>query len=242
MELPSLESLKKSLEAPHKEINTGVKEDRFLPWNEFSAIAAPKIQRIFWFKLGNVDSAIVEDLTSNVFTWVVETLKKEPSKFVNIEHLEARTILKARSMAIDYIRHEIKSPIVQTKPEIAMDGGIRGESEQSSFENKHADKRPNPADEAQEQELTEILLNLLGKIKPKHREVLKLIFLEDKTQQETAEALGMPIGTVGVYRTRGLDEIKKEIGRHPQLLKDLNDKYGTLQLTCEIAIMALLLK
>lgn len=242
VELPSLESLKKSLETPPKEGNSRATEDWFLPWKQFSAAAAPKVRRIIWLNLGSVDAAIVEDLTSDVFTWVVETLKREPSKFVNIEHLEARTILKARSMSIDYIRHKIHSPVVEAKPEIAKDGLASDECGQSSFENKHADNCPSPVDEAQEKELAEILLNLLGNIKPNHREVLKLIFLENKTQREAADALGMPIGTVGVYHTRGLKEIKKEIARHPHLLEDIKDTYGILRLTCEIAIMALLLK
>lgn len=242
MELPSLDALKKSLEAPHKQSAAKAKEDRILPWKEFSSVLAPKIRRILRHILGDTDEAVTEDLTSQVFTWVVKTLKNEPFKFVNMQHLEARTILKARSMAIDYLRHEIKSPIVQTNSDASIDTETWVEKEQTSFENKYADHRPNPAEEALDQDLSDILLNLLGKIKQKHREVLKMIILEGKTHQEAADALGMPIGAIGSYRERGINEIKKEIGRRPHLLKDLTDKYGKLQLTFEIAILALLLK
>ena len=100
----------------------------------------------------------------------------------------------------------------------------------------------NPNTEKSDLNLADILLNLLVALKDEQREILKMIYLKNMTQKEVAAKLGMPIGTVGVYCSRGLDKIRSEIRRHPQLNESLNEKLESLKFLPEIILLTLLMK
>jgi RNA polymerase sigma factor (sigma-70 family) len=201
------------------------------PWKSFSGQVVPKIRNIIRYILRNANEAVVDDITSETISWMVKSICTKD--FKDVRHFEARAIIKGRSLAIDYIRRETKNPISYHENE---------ESRDHDSEGNPKDHQSSPAEELAENELSDVLNNLLDAINPAHREVLKMIFLRDKTFREISVALDMPIGTIGTYRKRGLEEIKREIERHPYLLKDLNDQYGMFRLTVEIVVMVLLLK
>jgi RNA polymerase sigma-70 factor, ECF subfamily len=50
--------------------------------------------------------------------------------------------------------------------------------------------------------------DLLGRIPEKHRRALMLFYLEDRSYEQVATILGLPMGTVKTYLHRG----KKELG------------------------------
>jgi RNA polymerase sigma factor (sigma-70 family) len=165
-----------------------------------------------------------------VFSWLVG--KVNTSAFVDMDHLEARATIKARSLAIDYIRHESRSPVVNS-------GNDDNQADRS------ASQEPNPAEELEEREFADLLLNvrkLLDLSGSKQFAVLKCLFLEERTQQETASILSLSVKEIGSHRARGLEKIKKEISRHQLLMESLTFKYPKLQLTLEIAFLALLIK
>ena len=170
-------------------------------------------------------------MESHVFSWLVGKVN-EPY-FVDMGHLEHTAIKKAKGLAVDYIRRQARSPVVS--------GGAH-----DNQMDMVASQEPNPAEELErrdvereEWESVRFLMDWLRSNDPKQHGVLRCIVMEQKTQPETAEELGLPIGTVGTYLHRGLEKIRKEIQRHPHL-KEL--RYPKLQLTLKIILLAWLIK
>lgn len=58
--------------------------------------------------------------------------------------------------------------------------------------------------------------NLLNKLKPKVREALLLYYMADLSTAETAEALGVPVGTAKSRVNRGLKMLKKLYEKSPE--------------------------
>lgn len=203
-------------------------------WEQLSAVLTPKIRAAIQFKLFRDDRPTTQDLESQVFSWLVK--KVAGSQFRNIQHLEARAIIKARSVTIDHIRRESRTP----RPAPADAPQDLGGSSESGEGGPETDSTP--LDALAERELEAVLLNLLGTIKPERREILRIVYLEGFTQQETADRLGKPVGTVGVECVRGLKDVLTEVRRHPSLLKELKENVTPLRLTLGIAFLAMLLR
>lgn len=214
-------------------------------WRQLSDILAPKIRYAINAKMGTSNHAETQELESKVFSWLLKKVKK--GAFRDVRHLEARAIIKANSMAIDFIRSVDGRPNPKTNPDNDCENpNSFGKWFNSWF--KKLKPKPevaddsNPADEIIEQEMSDILKNLLEALNEDQRNILKLIYLEGMTQQEVADKLGMPRNTVGVYCSRGLGIIKGEISRHPQLLEDFKSRHGGIKLLPEIILLALLMK
>ncbi|NGZ74891.1 RNA polymerase sigma factor [Saccharibacillus alkalitolerans] len=58
---------------------------------------------------------------------------------------------------------------------------------------------------------------MLGRLKPKLREALLLYYMADLSTNETAEALGVPLGTAKSRISRGLKALKKLTEKEPAL-------------------------
>lgn len=71
------------------------------------------------------------------------------------------------------------------------------------------------------QELRDLLDEALGAVEPRIGELIRAHFREGQTYQEMAHRFGMPPGTVAVYMARGLEAIRKAVGRSPKLMKEL---------------------
>ena len=56
--------------------------------------------------------------------------------------------------------------------------------------------RDNPEIVAEKEDRGAIVQHCLARLSPNHREVLDLVYYHDKTVDETAEIIGIPLGTV----------------------------------------------
>jgi RNA polymerase sigma factor (sigma-70 family) len=64
------------------------------------------------------------------------------------------------------------------------------------------------------------LVQLREELKPQWRVVLEDIFLSGASYAEIAVKRGMPIGSVGVFRQRGLDAMRRLLQRRPLLARE----------------------
>lgn len=202
-----------------------LKSGDFSAWTALTVILVPKVRAAARHKIGTSRPTEVEDIESEVFAWLVR--KVATDAFVDQSHLEARAIIKARSIALDHLRRDASRPPIS--------GMVDEEDKTQASEHSSS-----PADDAVERELASILLQLLGSLSEKRRLILKSIYLDDRTQQETANLLGIPIGTVGVECSRGLSQIRQEVRQHPQLLAELKDNQEGLRLTFGVLISLLI--
>jgi RNA polymerase sigma-70 factor (ECF subfamily) len=58
--------------------------------------------------------------------------------------------------------------------------------------------------------------DLLARISEKHRRVLTLYYLEDRSYEQVAELLGLPVGTVKTHLHRGKKELGALLARRPK--------------------------
>src|SRR5262245_58174020 len=80
---------------------------------------------------------------------------------------------------------------------------VRYEHQAASFGTPVAE---NAAAQTDRKSLREHVDESLDALPESYRRVLVACFLEGRTQQEAAERLGIPLGTVAVYRQRGLEK------------------------------------
>ncbi|WP_216671661.1 RNA polymerase sigma factor [Saccharibacillus qingshengii] len=66
---------------------------------------------------------------------------------------------------------------------------------------------------------------LLSKLKPKVREAMLLYYMADLSTPETAEALGLPLGTVKSRINRGLKMLKKLYEKNPESPGEGRERY-----------------
>lgn len=78
----------------------------------------------------------------------------------------------------------------------------------------HPSAREDPAKEAENNNLKEILDKSLAKIDAKYREPLVLFYFEELSYQEIAEILHIPVSTVGVRLARGKKFLKKAYNQY----------------------------
>lgn len=62
------------------------------------------------------------------------------------------------------------------------------------------------------------ILALLNTLDEKYRQVLVLRYLKDLSYEEVSESLGIPLNTVRTWIRRGLESLRTELGKHPELL------------------------
>src|SRR5690349_15022207 len=128
--------------AVHQLSLQSLKDADYEAWKLASTLLAPKIRVAIYKTLSSASDAVVQDLQSEVFSWLV--CKVKASAFDTLPHLEARAIIKARSLAIDYIRRQSRSPIVECKNP--------GDAERQ-MTSTSPNQQTSPADELVEREL-----------------------------------------------------------------------------------------
>jgi RNA polymerase sigma-70 factor (ECF subfamily) len=141
--------------------------------------------------LGNQGDA--EDLTQEVFL----TLCKQSAYDSARGSVGAYLTTLTRSRAIDRLRHRGRTSRVlrvtwQTAPP--------------------PEAPPTPHDDATRRECTERVRRALAELGPNERQALELAYYQGLTQQEIAERLDAPIGTVKSWCRRGMLAMRDALG------------------------------
>ena len=92
----------------------------------------------------------------------------------------------------------------------------RGEDSQ---EIQVPDSEPTPAEDLVKSDLIKAVRGFLRTLDGKVRKVVECIYVKDLSYKEIGEKLDMPTSTVGVYLSRGLMRLRRELEENPILMK-----------------------
>jgi len=152
-------------------------------------------QRLWRYVSFRVDSEDVEDLTSEIWLKIVQNLKKYRSqKGASFSSWAFRI---AHNIVIDFYRK--KKDIL----------GI--ETDENEFFSKIPDTERTPDELVLKQGEYEALHAALLKVKPDHREILQLKFLEGFSNREIAAITKKSEGNIRVLQLRALREIRQHL-------------------------------
>jgi RNA polymerase sigma-70 factor (ECF subfamily) len=94
---------------------------------------------------------------------------------------------------------------------------VRTDPINEATETGHADDAPLPSDTAERNELRAIVRDGIAALPEKHRSVVVLYYLQRLSLQETAEVLGIQLGTVKSRLHYALRKLRVQLSAHPGL-------------------------
>lgn len=149
--------------------------------------------RIWRYVSFRVETEEVEDLVSEVFYKCVRSLKQyKPQKKATFSSWLFRI---AHNQVVDYYRKQ--------KELMGTD------LEEEFFLRLKDEKQPSPDQKVLKNEEAMLIHKLLKKLKPNHREILELKYLEEFTNTEIASITGKTEGNVRIIQLRALREMRK---------------------------------
>ena len=86
-----------------------------------------------------------------------------------------------------------------------------------------ASDKPGPLELTNANDVAKLLSSLMTNLSREECELLRAYYFRGMKQEQIAEFFGMPLGTVGVNLSRALKKMRKEIGRNPELMKELQE-------------------
>ena len=99
---------------------------------------------------------------------------------------------------------------------LSMNWSERKACRETQLDDELAETVPEPpslADEIYDRELQLARISgVLAELPEKYRAVIKLYYFEDRSYQEIADTLGLPINTVKVHLLRAKDQLRKKLG------------------------------
>ncbi len=152
----------------------------------------------------------VEDVAINAIRKAAEEV--EAGKVESFEDLKGLVVVIATRGALDLIRRkqaECRSTEVT-------------ESIEGHKELLPADA-PGPLELANANDVSQLLSSLMVKLSREERELLRAYYFRGWKQEEIADDFGKPLGTVGVQLSRALKKLREEIGKNPELMKELQE-------------------
>jgi len=75
------------------------------------------------------------------------------------------------------------------------------------------DERPTAEDVLEKKQTMQVVEDAIGKLAPDYRVVVLLRHQEERSYEEIADILGLPLGTVKIRLFRAREELKKRLGR-----------------------------
>lgn len=72
-----------------------------------------------------------------------------------------------------------------------------------------------PAAERHRRDAAAAVRRALKRLKPKYRRCITLRYVDNRSYQEIARLMGVPVGTVGTYLHRALKDLRRMIENHP---------------------------
>ena len=113
----------------------------------------------------------------------------------------------AKHTAIDYLRQKELTPEpLDDLPDLTPSGTLKLTAIQLS----NRSESPTPGSDARE--VAAALEQAIKRLRGKYRRCLMLRYLEERSHDDIAETLGLPLGTVKSHLHRGRKELKKMLG------------------------------
>ena len=156
------------------------------------------------------DRELAEDLTQDTFVKVLSHIEKYRSEF----KFSSWLFKIANNVAIDHLRRRQLDTISMEGSPHATTSDL---AEATSFELATQDETP--LQELEARELGSEIERAIAHLRPEYRACILLRHVEDKSYEEIAATLDLPLGTVKTYIHRARHELRK-------LLEHVRDGYG----------------
>ena len=145
------------------------------------------------------DSATAEDLAQDTFIKVLNHIDKYRPEF----KLSSWLFKIANNVAIDHLRRrQVETVSVSGSPHAASEAEV----EATSFE--IASSAETALDEIEARELGSAIERAIGRLRPEYRACILLRHVEDRSYEEIAATLDLPLGTVKTYIHRARIELR----------------------------------
>jgi RNA polymerase sigma-70 factor (ECF subfamily) len=161
------------------------------------------------------DRELSEDLTQDTFIKVLTHIDKYRSEF----KFSSWLFKIANNVAIDHLRR-------RQLDTVSMEGSPHATSteiaEATSFE--LATQGETPLEELEARELGSEIERAIAQLRPEYRACILLRHVEDKSYEEIAATLDLPLGTVKTYIHRARHELRKLLGHVREGLGPLEEE------------------
>lgn len=148
------------------------------------------------------DRELAEDLTQDTFVKVLSHIDRYRPEF----KFSSWLFKIANNVAIDHLRR-------RTLDTVSMDGsphaGTADAVEASSFD--VAVPQENALDELEAREVGTAIERAIARLRPEYRACILLRHVEDRSYEEIAATLDLPLGTVKTYIHRARHELRREL-------------------------------
>jgi RNA polymerase sigma-70 factor (ECF subfamily) len=148
------------------------------------------------------DRELAEDLAQDTFVKVLNHIDRYRPEF----KLSSWLFKIANNVAIDYLRK-------RQVPTISMDGSPHASTadavESTRFE--IADPQESALAEMESRELGSAIESAIASLRPEYRSCIMLRHVEDRSYEEIAATLDLPLGTVKTYIHRARHELRKAL-------------------------------
>ncbi len=149
------------------------------------------------------DRELAEDLAQETFVKVLNALASYRPEF----KFSSWIFKIANNAAIDHLRRrQLETLSVDGAPHATT----ADQMESSSLE--LADRAESPLQELEARELGSLIEQAISRLRPEYRACIILRHVEDRSYEEIAEILDLPLGTVKTYLHRARAELKAMLG------------------------------
>jgi RNA polymerase sigma-70 factor, ECF subfamily len=149
------------------------------------------------------DRELAEDLSQETFVKALNAIES-----YRPEYKFSSWIFKiANNAAIDHLR---RRELDTLSLEGARDATTPDRAEATALQVR--DRGENPLEEMEARELGSAIEQAVGKLRPEYRSCILLRHVEDRSYEEIAEIMELPLGTVKTYIHRARAELKEALG------------------------------
>jgi len=162
---------------------------------------APQVRNFLWLMLGDADAA--DDLLQEVMV----SAWRDRSQLRAAPAFHSWLLGIARHAGLAELRRRRRQPI-------SLDQSLDAEEEGAfPLGLEIAGQGPLPNAELVQAKRNVVLNKAMEVLRPKEREIVMMTYYLDLKQREIADALGVPLGSVGTTLRRALEKMQEEIER-----------------------------
>src|SRR5262245_21572025 len=148
------------------------------------------------------DRELAEDLTQETFVKALNAIDSYRPEF----KFSSWIFKIANNAAIDHLR---RRELDTLSLEGARDATTPDRAEATALQIK--DKGESPLEEMESRELGSAIELAIGKLRPEYRSCILLRHVEDRSYEEIADIMNLPLGTVKTYIHRARTELKEAL-------------------------------
>lgn len=152
--------------------------------------------------VGNREAA--QDLTQETFVKVFHALRSRPPE----RNVSAWIHSIANGTAVDYLRRkeDTPEPLDDNEPDVTPSAPVRTSALQLAIQSDSPVPRPDA------RKVAAALEQAIERLRVQYRRCARLRFIEERSYDDIAETLRLPVGTVATYLHRARKELRQMLG------------------------------